>query len=133
MLVAVVPERDGRGRLRPLADDGTPAGQDERVEDLAGRIAELERTLRPRWLWAAGAECYPALLAAGARVDRCHDLLLVEGILLNHAGLHAEPRGLAAAVARAKDLPVPDDPAAARPDTQPALFEPEPEPLPGGT
>ncbi|HEX3650126.1 MAG TPA: bifunctional 3'-5' exonuclease/DNA polymerase [Pseudonocardiaceae bacterium] len=133
MLVAVVRERDGRGRLRPLADDGTPAGPDERVGDLAGRVAELERTRRPRWLWATGAECYPPLLAAGARVDRCHDLLLVEGILLNHVGLHAEPRGLAAAVARARDLPVPDDPAATRPDAQPALFEPDPEPLPGDT
>jgi DNA polymerase-1 len=133
VLVAVVPERDGEGRLRPLADDGTAAGPDEPVGDLAGRMAELERTLRPRWLWAVGAGCYPVLLAAGARVERCHDLLLVEGILLNHAGLHAEPRGLAAAVARAKDLPVPDDQPAARPDAQPALFEPDPEPLPGGT
>jgi DNA polymerase-1 len=133
VLVAVVPEAEGAGRVRPLTDDGTPAGAEERVADLAGRIVELERTLRPRWLWAAGAECYPALLAAGARVDRCHDLLLVEGILLNHAGRHAEPRGLAAALARAKDLPVPDDPPSARPDQQPALFEPEPEALPGGT
>jgi DNA polymerase-1 len=133
VLVAVVPERDGGGRLRPLADDGTPAGPDERVGDLAGRVAELERMSRPRWLWAVGAECYPLLLAAGTRVDRCHDLLLAETLLLNHAGQHAEPRGLAAALARAKDLPVPDDPPAARPDAQPALFEPDPEPLPGGT
>ncbi|HEY3750894.1 MAG TPA: bifunctional 3'-5' exonuclease/DNA polymerase [Pseudonocardiaceae bacterium] len=133
MLVAVMPESDGGGRVRPLADDGIPNGPEERVADLAGRIGELERTLRPRWLWPATADCYPALLAAGTRVDRCHDLLLVEGLLLNHAGLHAEPRGLAAAVARAKDLPVPDDPPAARQDQQPALFEPTPEALPGGT
>jgi DNA polymerase-1 len=128
-----MPESDGGGRVRPLADDGIPGGPEERVADLAGRIAELERTLRPRWLWPATADCYPALLAAGTRVDRCHDLLLVEGLLLNHAGQHAEPRGLAAAVARAKDLPVPDDPPAARQDQQPALFEPTPEALPGGT
>ncbi|HEX5407778.1 MAG TPA: bifunctional 3'-5' exonuclease/DNA polymerase [Pseudonocardiaceae bacterium] len=133
MLVAVVPESDGGGRVRPLADDGTPAGPEERVTDLAGRIGELERTLRPRWMWAATADCYPALLAAGTRVDRCHDVLLVEGILLNHAGRHAEPRGLAAAVARAKDLLVPDDPPAARQDQQPALFEPTPAALPGDT
>jgi DNA polymerase-1 len=128
-----MPESDGGGRVRPLADDGIPSGPEERVADLAGRIGELERTLRPRWLWPATADCYPALLAAGTRVDRCHDLLLVEGLLLNHAGQHAEPRGLAAAVARAKDLPVPDDPPAARQDQQPALFEPTPEALPGGT
>jgi DNA polymerase-1 len=133
VLVAVVPEADGGGRVRPLADDGDPIGPEERVAELAGRVTELERTLRPRWLWTATADCYPALLAAGARVDRCHDLLLVESLLLNHAGQHAEPRGLAAALARAKDLPVPDDPPAARQDQQAALFEPTPDALPGDT
>jgi hypothetical protein len=34
-------------------------------------------------------------------VDRSHDVGLIEGILLNHAGRHSEPRGLAAALARA--------------------------------
>ncbi len=133
MLMAVVPESEGGGRIRPLSDDGTPAGPATYAADLASRVAEVERAQRPRWLWASGADCYPPLLAAGARVDRCHDLLLVENILLNHAGRHAEPRGLAAALARAKDLPVPDDPPAIRPDAQPALFEPEREALPGDT
>ncbi|HEX3591005.1 MAG TPA: bifunctional 3'-5' exonuclease/DNA polymerase, partial [Pseudonocardiaceae bacterium] len=131
--MAVVADSAGGGRLRALADDGTPAGIEQHTSGLAARIAQIERTDHPRWLWAAGAESYPALLACGARVDRCHDVWLVEGILLNHAGRHAEPRGLAAAVARAKDLPVPDDPPAARQDAQPALFEPEPDALPGGT
>ena len=63
VLVAVMPESDGGGRVRPLADDGIPSGPEERVADLAGRIGELERTLRPRWLWPATADCYPALLA----------------------------------------------------------------------
>jgi DNA polymerase I len=133
VLVAVVPESEGSGRVRPVDDDGNPAGPLERVTDLASRVTELENELRPRWLWAAGADCYPALLTAGTRVDRCHDLLLVEGILLNHAGRHTEPRGLGAALARAKDLPVPDDPPSARPDAQPALFDPTPDALPGGT
>ncbi|HEY3607827.1 MAG TPA: bifunctional 3'-5' exonuclease/DNA polymerase [Pseudonocardiaceae bacterium] len=131
MLVAVVPEADGGGRLRPLSDDGTPTGPAARVADLACRVAELERADHPRWLWASGADDYPALFAAGARVDRSHDLGLVEGILLNHAGRHSEPRGLAAALARALDLPVPDDPPLARHDVQPALFEPAPDALPG--
>lgn len=130
--MAVVPDQDGGGRLRPLSDAGTPAGPAEHVPDLAARVAAVEAADRPRWLWAAGAETYPPLLAAGVRVDRCHDLWLAEGLLLNHAGRHAEPRGLAAAVARAKDLPVPDD-VPARHDVQPALFEPEPDALPGGT
>jgi DNA polymerase-1 len=132
VLVAVVPEPVGGGRLRPLDEDGTPAGPAEHVDDLAGRIAEWERADRPRWLWASGADCYPALFAAGTRVDRSHDLTLVEGILLSYAGRHSEPRGLAAALARAIDLPVPDDPPLAKQDVQPALFEPEPEALPGG-
>jgi DNA polymerase-1 len=131
--MAVVGEADGGGRIRPLADDGTPTGPATYAADLAARVAEVERAERPRWLWASGADCYPPLLVAGARVDRCHDLLLVEGILLNHAGRHGEPRGLAAALARAKDLPVPDDPPAIRPDAQPALFEPAPGALPGNT
>jgi DNA polymerase-1 len=133
VLVAVVPESGGGGRLRPLSDDGTPTGLPEQVADLAARIAELEATLHPRWLWPSGADCYPALFAAGARVDRSHDLGLVEGILLHQAGRHAEPRGLAAALARALDLPVPDDPPLAKQDQQPALFEPAPEALPGNT
>jgi DNA polymerase I len=131
VLVAVVPEPDGGGRLRPLSEDGMPTGPAERVGDLAGRVAELERADHPRWLWAFGADDYPALFAAGARVDRSHDVGLVEGILLNHAGRHSEPRGLAAALARALDLPVPDDPPLARHDVQPALFEPTPDALPG--
>ncbi|HEX4703346.1 MAG TPA: bifunctional 3'-5' exonuclease/DNA polymerase [Pseudonocardiaceae bacterium] len=132
MLVAVVPEPVGGGRLRPLDDDGNPTGPAEHVDDLAGRIAAWERSDRPRWLWTSGADCYPALFAAGARVERSHDLALVEGILLSYAGRHGEPRGLAAALARAVDLPVPDDPPLAKQDLQPALFEPEPHALPGG-
>src|SRR5882757_3210504 len=127
VLVAVVSEPDGGGRLRPLSEDGTPAGPVEHVPDLAGRVAELEKAEHPRWLWASGADTYPALFAAGARVDRSHDVWQVEGILLNHAGRHSEPRALAAALARALDLPVPDDPPLARQDVQPALFEPTPD------
>lgn len=132
VLVAVESGPGGGGRVRPLAEDGTPTGPAEQVDDLAGRVTEWERAHHPRWLWASSSEGYPALLAAGTRVDRCHDLSLVEGILLSHAGRHSEPRGLGAALARAEGLPVPDDPPLARPNHQPALFEPEPEALPGG-
>ncbi|HEX4723283.1 MAG TPA: bifunctional 3'-5' exonuclease/DNA polymerase [Pseudonocardiaceae bacterium] len=133
MLVAVVPESGGGGRLRPLSDDGTPTGPIEDAPDLAAKVIELESAQHPRWLWASGADSYPTLFAAGARVDRSHDVSLVEGILLHHVGQHAEPRGLAAALARALDLPVPDDPPLAKQDLQPALFEPEPQALPGDT
>lgn len=132
MIVAVVPEPDGAGRVLPLTDDGAPAGSVTSVPDLAGHLAQVERRERPRWLWPATAELYPALLAAGVRLDRCHDVTLVESLLLNYHGRYGEPRGLAAALARARGLPVPDDPAPPRPDGQPALFEPEPAALPGG-
>jgi DNA polymerase-1 len=124
MRVAVVSDADGVGLLRALAEDGTPTGPVERVGNLAVAVAERERAARPRWVWAATADLYPRLLAAGARVDRCHDLALTEGILLAAEGRWGEPRSFPAAWARLEGRPVPDDAvrAAARPG-QPALFD----------
>ncbi|MEO3743147.1 bifunctional 3'-5' exonuclease/DNA polymerase [Plantactinospora sp. B5E13] len=130
MLVAVVADGDGDGgggTLRPLHPDGRPAGPVERVTDLVAAIAERERRDQPRWLWASTAGCYPGLLRAGVRVERCHDVELTEALLLGHAGRWGEPRGLPAAWARLTGAPVPADPparAAAPPgDQQGALFE----------
>lgn len=113
---------EGRGLLRPLGDDGIPVGPVERLDEPAAAVRERELAERPRWLWASTAATYPALLRAGARVARCHDLALTEGILLAYEGRWGEPKSLAAASARLHGLPVPDDvePAPAR---QPALFE----------
>jgi DNA polymerase-1 len=124
MRVAVVSDADGVGLLRALAEDGTPTGPVERVGNLAVAVAERERAARPRWVWAATADLYPRLLAAGARVDRCHDLALTEGILLAAEGRWGEPRSFPAAWARLEGRPVSDDAvrAAARPG-QPALFD----------
>lgn len=132
MLAALLPGTGSAGRLRLLADDGSPLGPDEAVAEVAGRVREIEAEHQPRWLWPSVADGYPALLAAGTRVERGHDLLIVEGLLLNHAGQHGHPRGLPAAWARLRGLPVPEDPPPARQDAQPALFEPEPAALPGG-
>jgi DNA polymerase-1 len=41
---------------------------------------------RPRWVWSDTAKWYPALLAAGVRIERCHDLRLVDGLLCGIAG-----------------------------------------------
>ncbi|HEX3785625.1 MAG TPA: bifunctional 3'-5' exonuclease/DNA polymerase [Pseudonocardiaceae bacterium] len=131
MLAAVFPEPGGAGRLRLLDEQGEPLAAAETTADLAERIARVQAEHRPRWLWPATAELYPTLLAAGIRVDRCHDLSLVEGILLNYAGRHGEPRGLPAAWARVAGLPVPDDAPPPKQTPQPALFEPEPDTLPG--
>jgi DNA polymerase-1 len=117
VLIAVVPDPDGPGgRLAGL----TAGSGVERVPDLAAAIAEREAADQPRWVWTLTADVYPALLRAGVRVARCHDLALTETLLLGHAGRWGEPRGLAAAVARLRGLPVPPD--RLRPDAEPPGF-----------
>jgi DNA polymerase-1 len=118
--------------VRPLAEDGTPTGPVEPVDDLVKAVAERERAAAPRWVWASTAEMYPVLLRAGVRVARCHDLALTEALLLGHDGRWGEPRSVAAAWARLRGLPVPDDPAYGPRDIQETLFEPDRSGLPGG-
>jgi DNA polymerase-1 len=132
MLVAVAVDGEGGGLLQAVAEDGTPVGPAERARDLAGAVGERERTERPRWVWAATGELYPGLLRAGVRVDRCHDLSLTEGILLAAAGRWGEPRSFAAALARLRGLPVPDDTLPGPRAGQPALFEHDLLGLPAG-
>jgi hypothetical protein len=95
------------GVLRPLAADGTPAGPPEEAADLVAAIAAGERAGRPRWVWSAAHRHYPRLLRAGVRVAQCHDLELVETLLLGHAARHGEPRSVAAAYARLRGTEVP--------------------------
>jgi DNA polymerase-1 len=128
MRVAVV-GAEGGGLLQAVAEDGTPQGPPEPVRDLPAAVAERERAGRPRWVWAATPELYSALLAAGVRVDRGHDLTLTEGILLAADGRWGEPRSLPAAWARLQGLSVPEDTTRAaggvRGPGQPALFDHE--------
>jgi DNA polymerase-1 len=81
--VYVVLSRDSRGisALR-LDDSARPLGDAELIEeaDLPVRVAHLERE-RPRWVWDDTTRWYPALLAAGVRVERCVDLRLSHTIL----------------------------------------------------
>lgn len=135
MLIAVDPGAGGAPRLRALDDDGRPTGPAEPVDDLAAAVGARERHDRPRWLWPATAAVYPALLRAGVRVERCHDVELTEALLLGYAGRWGEPRSLAAAHARLSGAPVPPDPPprpVARPgDGQGVLFEAAPPPPAG--
>ncbi|MBC6462574.1 bifunctional 3'-5' exonuclease/DNA polymerase [Actinomadura sp. HBU206391] len=112
---------DGGGVLRPLAEDGTPAGPEERVDDLVRAIGARERADSPRWVWSATGRIYPRLLAAGVRVARCHDLELVEALVLSHEGRYGQPRSVRAALARLRGEPVPGD-AAPADGGQPTLF-----------
>ncbi|MEV5767384.1 bifunctional 3'-5' exonuclease/DNA polymerase, partial [Micromonospora sp. NPDC052213] len=109
VLVAVVSDERGGGAVQPLDAAGHPAGPVQPVADLAGAVAVREAADRPRWVWASGATVYPALLRAGVRVERCHDVELTEALLLGHAGRWGEPRALAAAWARLTGAPVPAD------------------------
>jgi DNA polymerase-1 len=123
MVVLVSPEPEGAGRLRVLDPSSSETLSDHNTADLAGWIARYEAAHQPRWVFPAADELYPALLDAGVRVSRCHDLTLAEGILLAHAGLHGTPRNPLAAWARLHGAPEPPDrPPPAR-DAQPALFD----------
>lgn len=62
-----------------------------------------------RWLVASTARTYPALWRDGVRLDRVHDLELTEALLLGYAGRWGEPRSVAAALARLRGDPVPED------------------------
>jgi DNA polymerase-1 len=50
------------------------------VADLPAHVRTRE-VERPRWVWDDTARWYPSLLAAGVRVERCHDLRLGHHLL----------------------------------------------------
>nr|WP_239091019.1 bifunctional 3'-5' exonuclease/DNA polymerase [Asanoa iriomotensis] len=109
-MVAAVPGEGGSGRLLPLDDGGRPAGPAATVSSLAAAVASWESSARPRWVWPSTLAVYPSLLAAGVRVERCHDVELTEALLLGSAGSWGAPRSVAAALARLRGTPVPPDP-----------------------
>ncbi len=110
------------GWIQVLTDDGTPADPPRRAPELAAAVAERERADAPRWVWASTEAEYPRLLRAGVRVERCHDIALTEAVLLARVGRFGEPHSLAAAWARLRGLPVPQDPRPVAPQEQTALF-----------
>jgi DNA polymerase family A len=126
--VALAPQPDGSALLCDLAADGARLAPAVRYQDLSSAVADRERSGRVRWVWPSAAWCYPDLLGAGVRVARCHDIALVEALLLGRDGRHGEPATLAAAWARLRGervpRPVPGVPqATALPVAQQALFE----------
>jgi DNA polymerase-1 len=135
-LVAVAADPLGPGgRLQVLAEEGTPAGRPERVADLAAAVTAHEAGRTPRWVWAATEDLYPRLLdrRLPVRPARCHDLKLVEALLLGHEERYGQPRSLGAAWARLGGLPVPHDPPEGGPDDQAVLFAADRDRLPPGT
>lgn len=49
-------------------------------------VRERERDGAVRWVWWSAAGLYPALLSAGIRVGRCHDVALTDALLLGRDG-----------------------------------------------
>ncbi len=86
LLLAADPDLPGGAVLREARDAGAVLADDVgpavRVagEDLPGVVAAREPG-RPRWVWDDTEHWYPALLAAGVRVERAHDLRLCHTIL----------------------------------------------------
>jgi DNA polymerase-1 len=80
--------------LQPLDDDGHPTGPVESSTDLIRAVRAHQAAVPgppPRWVWASTAQTYPLLLAAGVRVERCHDVALTEALLCAHEGRPAPP------------------------------------------
>ncbi|RFU40857.1 bifunctional 3'-5' exonuclease/DNA polymerase [Actinomadura logoneensis] len=125
MRIAIAIGAGGGGALRPLADDGTPLAAAESVPSLVAAVAERQRADRPRWVWSSSARVYRALVEAGVRVERCHDLELTESLLSGYDGRYGEPRSVAAAWARMRGEPVPDDRPPAESGPQASLFDDE--------
>ncbi|WP_326588767.1 bifunctional 3'-5' exonuclease/DNA polymerase [Streptomyces sp. NBC_01294] len=122
---ALAEDGDGWWHAAPVHPAAGP-GARMRVRD----PAEAVRAAPPgtRWVWRSTAAVYPRLLAAGARVERCHDIEDAELLLLGHEGRSGEPRSAAAAWARLNNAPVPPDPPqrAVDPRAQDSLFDPRP-------
>jgi len=136
--VAVAADQDGHGgRLQPLAESGEPLDEPLRVRDLAAAMADWEAAAPPRWVWAATDEVYQRLLPdlPEGRLGRCHDVKLVEPLLLGHEDRYGLPRSLGAAWARLHGRQVPQDlPEGPGGDgDQDSLFAPDRSRLPPGT
>ncbi|GAA1953542.1 bifunctional 3'-5' exonuclease/DNA polymerase [Agromyces allii] len=106
------------GRVQFVDPDrpGAPLAEAEHAAS-APMFERLEREHGPRWVWADTRQWYPALLASGVRLARCHDLRLC-GAILDHSTFTADARAHGAPTAPAW---LPPGPTMAE-----AAFEPSP-------
>lgn len=127
MPAAVLLSREARAvTVTSLDASGAPVAQRTvPLDGLADVVAEVEAVDHPRWVWDDTRHWYPALLAAGVRVERCHDLRLCHAIL-RHAASAAGSR-LQGRPPGPFDAPPPDAPAPHEPDLLDALREDAPD------
>ncbi|MEV7971657.1 bifunctional 3'-5' exonuclease/DNA polymerase [Cellulomonas sp. NPDC089187] len=125
VLISVDPARPGVVTLRAAADvaavvdDGVGPAREVSVEDLPRTVAAVEAAEHPRWVWDDTERWYPALLAAGVRVERAHDLRLC------HAILRRSTRTVGTRLAAGPHSPWDDAAPAAAPveEAPPSLFD----------
>ncbi|WP_409496775.1 bifunctional 3'-5' exonuclease/DNA polymerase [Amycolatopsis sp. cmx-11-12] len=116
-----------------IALSGQPPRRGLKLPAFVDEVRSLESEHAPRWVFPSVERAYPALIKAGVRVRRCHDLALTEGLLLAHEGRPKESRSLHAALARANGQEAPaDEPPPWAEDDQPTLFETHGPRLPAG-
>jgi|SRR5579875_1125840 len=137
--VAIAVQRDGSVLTSDLGPGGVRLTPAVRHDDLFLACSERERAGRVRWVWGTAAGCYPLALAAGLRLARCHDVALVEALLLGRDGQAGEPATLAGAWARLRGEQAPVRGAApgaplglTAVGTQQTLFDPAGSGLPEG-
>ena len=79
----LVPGPGRTGLLHRLSDEGDLTGQPELAADLPAAVAAHELTAADpvRWVLPAAQATYPALLSAGVRLARCHDVALTAALI----------------------------------------------------
>ncbi|WP_202862694.1 bifunctional 3'-5' exonuclease/DNA polymerase [Antricoccus suffuscus] len=76
--------------------------------DVAPTLTRIETAERPRWILPGAASIYPTLRELGVRLDRCHDVVLVEALLLAAEGRYGAPSHPAASLARLHGIEAPE-------------------------
>ncbi len=123
MRVALAPGPGQSGLLCELGEDGSRHGPFVLANDLAAAVRRYEGSGSVRWVWSATSQDYPALLRAGVRAARCHDVTLTEALLLSRDGPGGQAPRVAAAWTALQDARAAWRQAAGRDATQGALFE----------
>ncbi|WP_084721836.1 bifunctional 3'-5' exonuclease/DNA polymerase [Rhodococcus marinonascens] len=89
--MVLVPDAGGGATTVRTDPAGIPLESPHHHSDAAAAVQDIEATEHPRWIWTSTAAVYPALLRAGVRVQRCHDLALTHAILSMRDGVPAPP------------------------------------------